>query len=384
MPRARAQVTAILERLILIRENIQNLTETLQQAQAIEVPSVKSLITEEEKRVQSLQARLNALQEREKNAFAAKASAKAKTALPHPHSKLKAPPSPSSSQEDSFWNTPAATARTLRFTDNIMDAESLLHEQVDLGDISSASFTSPMPTSRSMRVSPQDDSLQISPNTLFPIDDDNETKEEDEEEYEAEAGEDEKTVVMKRPNPEPQIPPALSDAQELTPETPASDTPGTKSSKVKINSEVERITTKIWTTMGDTIMPGHSFDTSQGGAGSKPPRAKETIAHLQSLSALSPSPSSPSVSSVSSASAAVPAPPTSQQILTAHMLLALLTSPPQFSLPLNKMKDLLAAKASSGGGAVATGTTRILYGCVAKRLVKIDRSGGEQIVKFDV
>lgn len=27
--------------------------------------------------------------------------------------------------------------------------------------------------------------------------------------------------------------------------------------------------------------------------------------------------------------------------------------------------------------------TRALYGCVAKRLVKIDRGGGEQIVRFE-
>lgn len=68
------------------------------------------------------------------------------------------------------------------------------------------------------------------------------------------------------------------------------------------------------------------------------------------------------------------------------MLLSLLTSPPHFSIPLNTAKDLLVAKASSGGSATGAGqgTTRIIYGCVAKRLVKIDRGGGEQIVKFDI
>lgn len=107
-------------------------------------------------------------------------------------------------------------------------------------------------------------------------------------------------------------------------------------------------------------------------------------AYLQSLSDMSPSPTSPSVSSVSLASVGAPATPTSQQILTAHLLISLLSSPPLFSLPLNKIKDLLANKASSGGGIRETGTTRILYGCVAKRLLKIDRSAGEQVVKFDV
>ena len=34
---------------------------------------------------------------------------------------------------------------------------------------------------------------------------------------------------------------------------------------------------KIWATMGDAIMPGHSYDLSGRGIGSKPPRAKETM-----------------------------------------------------------------------------------------------------------
>ncbi len=59
----------------------------------------------------------------------------------------------------------------------------------------------------------------------------------------------------------------------------------------------------------------------------------------------------------------------------------------KFSMPLNKVKESLAAKASTGGSAVliaGQGTTRVIYGCVAKRLIKIDRGGGEQVVKFDV
>lgn len=56
-------------------------------------------------------------------------------------------------------------------------------------------------------------------------------------------------------------------------------------------------------------------------------------------------------------------------------------------MPLNKVKESLTAKASTGGSAVliaGQGTTRVIYGCVAKRLIKIDRGGGEQVVKFDV
>jgi len=54
-------------------------------------------------------------------------------------------------------------------------------------------------------------------------------------------------------------------------------------------------------------------------------------------------------------------------------------------MPLNEAKSLLITKAG-GGTTVMTGqgTSRILYGCVAKRLIKIERGKGEQIVKFDV
>jgi hypothetical protein len=53
-------------------------------------------------------------------------------------------------------------------------------------------------------------------------------------------------------------------------------------------------------------------------------------------------------------------------------------------MPLNKVKEELVTKAGGTSAALTFGTTRILYGCVAKRLVKIERGGGEQIVKFDV
>jgi hypothetical protein len=77
--------------------------------------------------------------------------------------------------------------------------------------------------------------------------------------------------------------------------------------------------------------------------------------------------------------------PTVQQVLTAHLLTMLLSAAPQYALPLNQVKENLALKAKTSGISIAgQGTTRILYGCVAKRLVKIDRGGREQIVRFDV
>ncbi|EEB97397.1 hypothetical protein MPER_03295, partial [Moniliophthora perniciosa FA553] len=163
-----------------------------------------------------------------------------------------------------------------------------------------------------------------------------------------------------------------------------------KKVKVKVNVEVERIVAKIWTT--DLIMPGHRL-------GNKPPEAKATMyvfkdevftsftylrdsAHLQTISSLTPTPASPSTTISSASGGNVP--PSPQQILIATLLLALLTSP-HLSLPLNKVKEILSEKASTGGSAALVSShSRILYGCVAKRLLKIERGGGEQIVKFDI
>jgi hypothetical protein len=101
-------------------------------------------------------------------------------------------------------------------------------------------------------------------------------------------------------------------------------------------------------------------------------------AHLESLSSQTPSPTSPTASSYSSlAPSMIPGQPTSQQIATCRLLLTLLQQP-GFSMSLNKLKEALAEGGSSAGG------TRTMYACVAKKLIKIERGGGEQVVKFDV
>ena len=77
--------------------------------------------------------------------------------------------------------------------------------------------------------------------------------------------------------------------------------------------------------------------------------------------------------------------PTSQQVLTAQLLIALLEATPQYALPLARVKEILSAKGDRGVASIGgVASTRVLYGCVAKRLVRIDRGGGEQIVRFDV
>lgn len=148
-------------------------------------------------------------------------------------------------------------------------------------------------------------------------------------------------------------------------------------------------------------MPGNSFSTSTGG-GSRPLRAKETMysfihltstladwfspsAHLHTLAAQDPLPTSPTASSLSSITASATQSPTNQQVLTAHLLVALLEATPQYALPLAKVKEILSGRGEKGSAVIGSGaSTRALYGCVAKRLVRIDRGGGEQIVRFDV
>jgi len=150
--------------------------------------------------------------------------------------------------------------------------------------------------------------------------------------------------------------------------------------------------------MGDIIMPGHPFNAATAATANKPPRAKETIALLQTISSQSPSPSSPSTHSTlsladtSSAGGAQAA--TAPQVLTALLLFTLLSNPPTYAMPLAKAKEALAARglgaAAAAGplGVLSVGgqalETRALYGCIAKRLLKIDRGGKEQILKFDV
>ena len=50
----------------------------------------------------------------------------------------------------------------------------------------------------------------------------------------------------------------------------------------------------------------------------------------------------------------------------------------QAAAPLNKLKELLSVQGNLIGQAVS----RPIYACVAKKLLKIERGGGEQVVKF--
>ncbi|KAI0321081.1 hypothetical protein OF83DRAFT_1101473 [Amylostereum chailletii] len=404
MPRARSQVTTMLEQLEEIRQNMHSLNDALKQAHTTgplppRPASPKSLAATEEQRIEDLQTRIEQMQQRKEALQRKRPAMRSLHPKPAPVASTVAR---SDSQEDAFWNTPGAPARTLQFSDEL-----LMDEPMDLGDITT-SFTSPVAQKFARLVhkldSTDEDSFAMpnpSNNTLEGDEGGEELPEDfiEEEDHNQEEGqdsledatvvqrhhvsvppqfspkdypEDDTSVVDVEPNHEPIVPPSAPFTE--------------KKQKIRVTADVERIVTKIWSSVGEIIMPGHPYDVS-GGGDTKPPRAKETIAHLQDLSSQMPAPPSPTSSSLSSASLIPPRGQTTvQQVLTAHMLLALLMSAPDHSLPLNKLKEILTAKAGprSVGSLTGQGATKVLYGCVAKRLVRIDRGGGEQIVRFDV
>jgi len=277
------------------------------------------------------------------------------------------------SKEEEFWHTPGAAARTLCFThEHKSRVDMLTDEELDLANVT-ASFENSI-RSTETNLSQEDDRARL-------------------DSIEQKGGDEpEDTIILPPPL---FIPHALS-AQEGRSETQSTTTIETPRG-LRVNTEVERIIARIWATVGDIFMPGSPYSWDH------PPKAKELITHLQSFSTapLSPTPSprsSPSLSSHSNTTDK-PSKPSSQQILISHLLLSLLSSPPHFSMSLRAVKEELAARAQAdiskregeearerGAITIVSGqnTTRALYALVAKRLVKIERGGGEQIVKFDM
>ncbi|KAI0823620.1 hypothetical protein BC628DRAFT_1420665 [Trametes gibbosa] len=410
MPRASEQAVHMLDRLEEVRASIHALSEQLKQhsnADSTAPPlSPKSTVQQEERQIEELQSHIQYLKQRKEELAKKKARAplraKREPKTPVPVTTASPPDEP----EDAFWNTPGAAGRTLHFT-----GDSLLDEEIDINDVSAASFGTPtIPQNKTVDRAPGRDfssrhASERSQNAKSdpPEGDD----EEDEVESALEDDDDgvidetaEPTVVLSkaplyhapeasRTTSPPESEGALP-AKDLHTATP---TPGaTHRSKVKVTTELERVVEKVWATVGEIIMPGHPFDAlGKSMNKSKPPRAKETITYLQELSMHSPTPTSPSASSFSSFSGAVPsgpgAAPTAQQILTAHMLVALLSTP-GYALTLRVLKETLAEKAAgigaSSGVLGGSAVTKPVYGCVAKRLLKIERGAGEQVVKFDL
>ncbi|KAH9940528.1 uncharacterized protein BXZ73DRAFT_88747 [Epithele typhae] len=413
MPRAAEQAAQIVVRLEEVKASIHVLNQQLEQhpsSEPDEPPrSPKAAIKDEEQRISELQSQIQRLRKRKEELATKKLRAPLKSRR---QSRGHAIEPPLDDGEASFWNTPGAAARTLHFT-----GDSLLDEEVDLANVSTTSFGTPTAVHKK------------APLKLTPIHDaypgqssDQEDEDSEDEVLDELDGPVDPTVVLgaalepqAQASPEnPSEPEEPEDA--VSPPAAQDDGPSNSATphrqRIKVTTELERIVVrirttlfnvllifvsphqqeKIWAAVGEVIMPGHPFDalgksTSKG----KPPRAKETMSYLRELSTHELSPSSPSASSFSSLSApAGPSSvPTAQQVLTAHMLLILLESPSQ-SLTLRVLKENLSAKATSVGANSAaaliggSAVTKPLYGCVAKRLLKIERGAGEQVVKFDL
>jgi len=158
-----------------------------------------------------------------------------------------------------FWNTPAASARTLRFTDKLMD------EEVDINDVSVISFTSPVPRPRSVLSSlglPADEDFiddggrDTMPNeSVMPDPPDEEELAEEGNEQEVDDADAEQTVVLKTL---PSSPPqnhrrAESNAPSEIPllaqpelQIPAAVPPeSARKPTVRMNSEIERIVVSL-------------------------------------------------------------------------------------------------------------------------------------------
>jgi hypothetical protein len=158
-----------------------------------------------------------------------------------------------------FWNTPAASARTLRFTEKLMD------EEVDINDVSVLSFTSPVPRPRSVLSSlglPADeDSLDDGgrdarpDESIMPDPPDEEELAEEGNQEEVDDGNEEQTVILKKhplSSPPKHTPPESNTPADAPlhahpePQTPAAVPPeSARKPKVRMNSEIERIVVSI-------------------------------------------------------------------------------------------------------------------------------------------
>ncbi|KAH9485301.1 hypothetical protein JR316_0002209 [Psilocybe cubensis] len=371
MPRAYDQIVTILNKIHDVREHIKSLNATLEQTVVSnKQPPPKLRLEQEERRIHELEARIAELnKKKELSTDIKKPKAPRPKNVPNLAEKaLLNPPSVSSPQEEKFWATPGEPSRVLRFSDNLLD------EEVNLGDVSTASFGSPVVGSSQLRPTKLFDEIDAAINTPVaqpnPFFDEGPT-------YKAPPSIDSNPPTDLVPTQEP-LPPPSSD----TPHAKSSptlianvtETPSVGQKKVKVNIEVERIVSKIWSTVGDIIGAPSELENASS------PSVNDTVAHLQHLATQFPSPDSPIASTASSTAVEGTNGPTAQQIQIAYLITMLLAATPHHSMPLNQVKENLDVKAKAMG----QGPTRVLFGCVAKRLLKIERGRREQIVKFDI
>ncbi|KAH8830199.1 hypothetical protein DL96DRAFT_1591980 [Flagelloscypha sp. PMI_526] len=338
MKSAEKQAADLLDRLEQTRERINALTDELQQVENTHAPSMKPEADAEQARIDALKQRILKLEQKKADAISAQA--------------LSAPSPPTTPQKDEkslYFGTPGPSAQTFHFT---TDTEDLLNEDVHggLGDVSTT-FDAEL------------SSVQDEESTLQP------------------AAVDE-AASEPAPVATPIVPPSVS-VVPIQKEPSSSDTP--KKGKLKVNPEVERITSKVWMCVGDLIQPGHDYDTAgQGNGKLRPPLAKETLAILKRVSSIPLQPNTLTSPPTSSASTAVPG-IEDKNILTAYLVLSLIEANGQ-AMEVTRMKEVLADKiqtdlSTTRAPAISQGS-KIIYGCQGKKLLKVAREGGKQYLKF--
>ncbi|KAL4262297.1 hypothetical protein AB1N83_007389 [Pleurotus pulmonarius] len=373
MPRAYSQVEAVMDHLHASRARIQELQERVKHAENASAVEPKSLADDEQQRIDVLMERIALLKEQKENHLRKRLPKIQPKRAPAPKPSR---PAPRVDPEDEvgFWTTPTAAARTFKLSTGL-----LMDEHVDVGEMSIASFGSPPPNLAGIiqqPFQPFSNSLSHQPPQSPDSSTENATVSTPQTQTPP------PIPLPPSPSPPPTPPAALltsplPDPKDLLPPHPAAAASPPRKGKIKITSDVDRIIARIWTTVGDIIMQGyHAAET-------KPLGAKATITHLQTLAAQTTVPPSPSATSLSSLASAPTDQPTFQQIMTSFLLLRLLYEPPSYSLLLNVVKDALSSKGSELGAATSTQSSRVMYACIAKRLIKIDRKQGEQTVRFD-
>ncbi|KAF8524301.1 hypothetical protein BU17DRAFT_42929 [Hysterangium stoloniferum] len=368
MPHVHTHLESLIDRLNTVRDNVERLQTSIEDQSHSGRISPKSQIAEEERRISELKSRVLQLRKRPKHTSSSSVSDTPSSATS----------TPTSQPLRSKANSKPSSLTNVR----VDKSDSLLDEELDMTGMDS------------MMSSIHQERPPLQKTRDPGVDDDG----------------GEPTIVIsklpresKPPASSPAatpLPPSRSHSQASTIDlqTPVQeskhglnrvDPPSTKTKirRTRITPEMERVSAKVWSVIPDLLVPGNNF----GSPGNAPPKAKDTLTILQTI-ASQPIPdatsnaSSPSTRSTLSSLLGIEIGPTGgtpHQIMTALVLLTLFTAP-NHSMPLTDLKGLLASKNAAALGASASQVgTRALYGCVAKKLVKIDRGGGEQIVKFD-
>ena len=163
---------------------------------------------------------------------------------------------PSSPQEEKFWTTPLGPSRTLHFTDNLMD------ELVDLGDISTTSFLSPLPMQPTSKLG------QLGSSALFDApfmsnltpekDKDRENSDDDDDDDQEDDCKDLNSTLGVDLPATPTVAPHFDNKDEnKNSDNQTAETPGSRQRRIRVNIEVERIIVSMKCILSDIGL--HSF-----------------------------------------------------------------------------------------------------------------------------